>query len=227
MVISIVCELEGRFLTFAELADSTISSFDRSQRVLDPDGQRELPSFFLGTLKKSELTLGGAFFDRLAMQPQAPKNTNQTDNNQLQEIPFYWAKQCAIAKAFYSFGHKEQAWAMLVEAVQVAGSWRVATLASVGLKRDGYMKVDEFKKLFAKTGGNKRAEKIQLVELFSIDLFAAGNWKSTKQAGAAIWPKVKARATLLGWDMSDETGPETVYKWLLAHKKIRGLQVNA
>ena len=83
------------------------------------------------------------------------------------------------------------------------------------------------KKATAKTGGSKRAEKILLVKLFSIELFDAGNWRSTKQAKTKIWPEVKEKANILGWNMTDETGPETLYKWLLAHKKVQRLQVNA
>lgn len=185
----------------------------------------ELPSFYLNKLEQSECTRTAVFFDRLAMQGRACESTELTDK-ETNAIPFYWAKQCAIAKKFYSFGHIEQAWAMLVEAAQAAGSFRMAVHATVAMKRDGYMTSDEFKSLFAKTGGNKRAEKIHLVELFSIQLFTAKSWKSTKQAKVALWPDVKAKAKQYEWDMSDETGPETLYKWLLAHKKIQGLPVN-
>ena len=226
MVISIVSEMNDRFLSFPEVADSIINSLDCSYQVLNPDCEMELPSFYLNKLNKSEFTLSAVFTDRLAMQEPECESTDSPDKK-VHAIPFYWAKQCAIAKVFYSLGHIEQAWAMLVEAAQAAGSWRTAVHATVGLKRDGYMTRDEFKSLFAKTGGNKRAEKIRLVELFSIQLFIAGNWRSTKQAKTVIWPKVKEKANILGWNMSDETGPETLYKWLLAHKKIHRLQVNA
>ncbi len=211
-------------MSFWELADSTINSFRESSKAFKPNDEFKFSSpDESNTLGKLAGSVEDVFLNRLALQ-ERPAGYSPT-SKEINTIPFFWAAQCEMAKSFYSLGHTNHAWAMLVEAAQVAGAWRVAVEASVGLERDGYKTIGEFKSLFARTGGTKRAEKIRMVELFSIQLFNERSWKSTKQAKTAMWPEVREKAKQHGWNMSDETGPETLYKWLLAHRKIQRLQV--
>ena len=76
-------------------------------------------------------------------------------------------------------------------------------------------------------GAAKRVQNRWPVKVLAIKLFEARAWKSTKQASKEIWPQVAEEAKLAGWTMSEENGPETIYKWLLAHQKEQRLQAGA
>ena len=162
MVIPIIGEQEDRIRSFLELADSTIDSFDVSHKRMDPDGTVDLPSSrnTYPTCQKCKIrltrdeTLDSVINTRRLMLNPSTKNETLIENT-----IFFWSRQCVIAKKFYLLGHTEQAWAMLLESAQAAGAIRIATLVSTEMQKEGYMTSDEFKSLFAKTGGSKRAEK--------------------------------------------------------------------
>lgn len=73
--------------------------------------------------------------------------------------------------------------------------------------------------LKASDAGKKSKTKIELVKAYAIDLFAAGAWKSTRKARDELWPQVQAEAKRMGWAVTTTQGPETLYQWLLEHKK--------
>lgn len=73
--------------------------------------------------------------------------------------------------------------------------------------------------LKASDAGKKSKTKIDLVKAYAIDLFAEGTWKSTRKARDALWPQVVAEAKRVGWGVTTTQGPETLYQWLLEHKK--------
>ena len=75
------------------------------------------------------------------------------------------------------------------------------------------------RKLKASDASKKSKQKSALVKAYALDMFDAGNWKSTSQASKRLWPKVYAEAQRLGWAVNPTHGPETLYNWLLAHKK--------
>lgn len=79
--------------------------------------------------------------------------------------------------------------------------------------------VNRSKESQGRKGGNQRAKKYKSIEAFAVALFDARKWKSIKQAKDQLWPQVKAKSKELSCAMTDETGPETLYKWLLAHAK--------
>ena len=74
------------------------------------------------------------------------------------------------------------------------------------------------RKLKASDASKKSKQKSALVKAYALDMFDAGNWKSTSQASKRLWPKVYAEAQRLGWAVNPTHGPETLYKWLLDHK---------
>jgi len=75
-------------------------------------------------------------------------------------------------------------------------------------------------------GGNQRAKKYKPIEDFAVALFDARKWKSINKAKDQLWPQVKAKSKELSREMTDDTGPETLYKWLRAHAKKKCLPVN-
>ena len=204
-MISIISGQECRFSNFSEIARSVVDSFDLSQTTLNPNAETGLRTTYLRTVSESKIKPNEVLLDRLIAYNQTRESAIATVG-QVEEIPLYWVRQCAIASAFYSLGHKDQAWAILVEAAGAASAFYVAVRATVQMNESGYMTQDEFRTLFAKTGGSKRAEKIRLVELFAIQLFNARKWKSAKEAKTKLWPDVKAKAKQIEWNMYDDTG---------------------
>ena len=79
--------------------------------------------------------------------------------------------------------------------------------------------VDSSKKSVATKGGNKRAEKFRVLKEFAIREFSKKKWKSTMNARDVLWSLVKDEATRMGVPLSGTTGQQTLYGWLLAHKK--------
>jgi len=72
----------------------------------------------------------------------------------------------------------------------------------------------------ASAGGKKRQEKSALVKAFAIQEYDSKKWRSTRQARTTLWPAVQAEANRVGWAMTPTQGPETLYQWLLEHKKV-------
>lgn len=73
--------------------------------------------------------------------------------------------------------------------------------------------------LKASEAGKKSKGKIELVKAYATGLYDTGTWKSTRNARDQLWPQVLAEAKRVGWAVSLSEGPETLYKWLLEHKK--------
>ena len=67
-------------------------------------------------------------------------------------------------------------------------------------------------------GKARQAPNAQL-RAFAIEQFEGGRWKSTRQAGASLWPLVQAKAQEIGYPLTPTQGPTTLYQWLLAHNK--------
>ena len=79
--------------------------------------------------------------------------------------------------------------------------------------------IKEGKKQIAGAGGRANAERSNQIRTYAISLFDAGSWKSTRKAATALWPKVFAESGRLKRRMSADRGPQTLYEWLLEHKK--------
>ena len=79
--------------------------------------------------------------------------------------------------------------------------------------------IKEGKKQIAGAGGRANAERSNQIRTYAISLFDAGSWKSTRMAAAELWPKVFAESERLNRRMSADRGPQTLYEWLLEHKK--------
>jgi hypothetical protein len=75
------------------------------------------------------------------------------------------------------------------------------------------------RKLKASDASKRSKQKSALVKAYALDLFDKGDWKSKSQARNSLWPKVQAEAKRVGWAITTTQGPETLYGWLLAHKK--------
>ncbi|MDB5743066.1 MAG: hypothetical protein JWR68_1381 [Polaromonas sp.] len=84
-------------------------------------------------------------------------------------------------------------------------------------------KIEEAPKHFAQSGGKANADRYKPIEDYALKLYGEKTWKSISQARREIWPKVKVEAKRLGRPMSEETGPETLYKWLLKCQKSKRL----
>lgn len=79
--------------------------------------------------------------------------------------------------------------------------------------------VDVSKKTIATKGGVKRAEKFTVLKEYVVQEFSKRNWKSAMQARDLLWPKVQDEAQRIGFSLSESTGRETLYKWILSHQK--------
>jgi len=90
---------------------------------------------------------------------------------------------------------------------------------SVGVKVGVSAGIKAGKKQAAGAGGRANAERSNQIRAFAIQLFEAGTWKSTKKAAVELWPKVFDESKRLNRRMSADRGPQTLYEWLLAHKK--------
>lgn len=75
------------------------------------------------------------------------------------------------------------------------------------------------RKLKASDASKQSKQKSALVKAYALNLFDAGNWKSTSQASKRLWPEVLAEAQRVGWAVTATQGPKTLYQWLLDHKK--------
>jgi hypothetical protein len=75
------------------------------------------------------------------------------------------------------------------------------------------------KKIAAKNSANVRTQKYKAVRDFAVDEFLKGSWKNLAQARDALWPKVQAEARRRNTNLTDLSGPSTLYKWLRDLKK--------
>lgn len=71
----------------------------------------------------------------------------------------------------------------------------------------------------AKRGGKGRAAKIAAVRAFAIEQFRSRTWRSVRQAAKTIFPAVLDEARRTGTHLTESSGEETLYRWLLDEKK--------
>lgn len=73
------------------------------------------------------------------------------------------------------------------------------------------------RKKIAASGGDKRSAKYEPVRKFLIEEYSKRTWKSLKEAQRALMPKVLEKAAEVNWHIAEESGEDTVYRWLRAH----------
>jgi cysteinyl-tRNA synthetase len=85
--------------------------------------------------------------------------------------------------------------------------------------RDLQREIGSAPQRLARRGGEAKAKKIEALRNFACELFKSRNWKSTRQARDALFPEIREEGRKLGVELTETTGPETVYRWLRESKR--------
>ena len=75
------------------------------------------------------------------------------------------------------------------------------------------------RKKVAASGGDKRSAKYEIVRQFVIEEYNKRSWKNLKDAQRSLMPEVLKKAAEVSWHIAEESGEDTVYRWLRAHAK--------
>jgi hypothetical protein len=159
--------------------------------------RNELVAFFQANFNHAEMQVAGSL---LAMEVRALRQTVATNLDTANEL------QSLVAMVRKVNSDLEAKLGAIAEEAARLGLHH-------GIKAGGVQ--------MARKGGNASAEKMRTIKAFAVKLFDDGTWKNTSAAAVAIWDQVKAESVRLGRPLTDTRGPQSLYGWLLKHKKTR------